>query len=389
MKKSLLVFIAICSLRLLNGCGSGSGTTHDIATHFSVTPTSATATAGIAFNLTVTALDSSNAVVSSYAGTVHFTSSDGQAALPADTALTNGMGNFSATLKTSGSQKITATSTIAGTSNPITVSAAPASQLTVSAPATATVRVAFSFTVNALDAYNNPATSYSGTVQFTSSDAKAVLPAKSPLQNGAGNFSATVENTGSQTITATDTVLGSLTGKSASIATTAPATLTITSGAPPNGTVDTTYGGTRVTYELCGPGGCYPCSPTPFPGTCGSWPACPHTRPCILRLVFSGFTLKATGGVPPYGWNASSLPPGLGVKAGHGEFDISGTPAPGSTATYKNVLITVNDSGTPPAQMAATYTIVISNPPIPVITAVPAPPAGAVSLPYSFTFAAR
>jgi len=353
-----------------------------------VAPASPTATAGASFNFTVTALDSSNAMVNSYAGTVHFTSSDGQAALPADTALTNGTGSYSATLKTAGGQTITVTATIAGTSTSITVSAAPVSQLSVSAPATATARVTFSFNVSALDPYNNPATSYAGTVKFTSSDAKAVLPGNSPLPGGAGNFSATAETTGSHTITATDTVTATLTGKSSSITTTAPAALAITSGAPPNGTVDKSYGGARVTYELCTAVGCHPCSPTPIPGTCGVWPSCPHTRPCILKLDFSGFTLNATGGVPPYGWNASSLPPGLSVQTESEEVDISGTPPAGSNATYSGVQVTVRDSGNPPANMAATYKIVISDPPPPVVNVIPAPPAGAVSLPYSFTFAA-
>lgn len=236
MKNALLAVVLISGLILLNGCGAGNTTPPPIqATHFSVTPVANTATAGTAFNFTVTALDSTNAVVPGYTGTVHFSSSDVQASLPVDTAITNGTGSYSATLKTAGGQTITATATILGSSNSITVSAAPASQLTVSAPATATARVTFSFTVSALDAYNNPATSYSGTVHFASSDAKAVLPANSPLPGGAGNFFATAESTGNQNITATDTVTGSLTGKSAPIATTASATLTITSGAPPSG----------------------------------------------------------------------------------------------------------------------------------------------------------
>ncbi len=57
------------------------------ATHFSVTAPG-TATAGSAFNITVTALDASNAVVTGYTGTVHFTSSDGQAVLPVNSTLT-------------------------------------------------------------------------------------------------------------------------------------------------------------------------------------------------------------------------------------------------------------------------------------------------------------
>jgi hypothetical protein len=387
MKKAQLLCISILGLCLLTNCG-GANPPRPLTTHFSVIPVANTATAGTPFSFTVTALDSLNAVVPTYAGTIHFTSSDGHAALPADTTITNGVGSYSATLKTAGSQTITATAAISGTSNSISVSAAPASQLVVSAPATATARVPFSFTVGALDGYNNPATSYAGTVHFASSDAKAVLPSNSTLPNGAGSFLATAESTGSQTITATDTAMGSLIGKSAPIATTAPANLAITSGAPPNGTVDKSYGGARVTYELCTAVGCQPCSPTPIPGTCGVWPSCPHTRPCILKLDFSGFTLNASGGVPPYGWNASSLPPGLSVQTETEEVDISGTPPAGSNATYSGVQVTVHDSGNPPANMAATYKIVINDPPPPVVNVIPAPPAGAVSLPYSFTFAA-
>jgi|GEM_PF-1190101 len=384
MKKSLLVIIAVCSLGLLVGCGSGPSTPPPVATHFSVAPATNAATAGTALNFTVTALDASNIAVPGYSGTVHFTSSDGQAALPADSSLTNGAGSYSATLKTAGGQTITATATIAGSSNSIIVSAAPASQLTVSAPTTATARVTFSFTVSALDAYNNPATSYSGTIHFASSDAKAVLPANSPLPGGAGNFFATAESTGNQNITATDTVTGSLTGKSAPIATTAPATLTITSGPPPNGTVDVAYGGGRMEYELCSLTGCFPCSRF-NPDTCGPYPPCGN-KPCILKVDFNGFKLGAIGGVPPYDWNASALPPGLSVQLESGEVDISGTPPVGSNATYSGVKVTVQDSGNPQTSTPATYTIIIHNPQPPTVNTDFPPSAGAINQPYSFNF---
>lgn len=389
MKQALLLLISVCSLCLLSACNSGSTTPPPMASHFSVTPAANMATAGASISFTVTALDSTNAVVPTYSGTVHFTSSDAQATLPADAALANGTGTYSAKLKTAGGQTITASASITGVSSSIAISAAPASQLTVSAPATATARVTFSFTVSALDPYNNPATSYSGTVHFTSSDAKTALPKDSPLPGGAGSFSATAESAGSQTITATDTVAGSLNGKSGSIATIAPAMLAITSGAPPNGTVDAPYGGARIGYELCGAaGGCYPCSRTPLPGTCGNWPPCGNSKPCIATLKFSGFALNATGGVPPYNWNASSLPPGLGVAPEYGMFFIRGTPPPGSNTTYSAVQVTVSDSGTPPAQTPATYAIVISNPLPPVVNITPALPAGGVNLPYTFNFTA-
>src|SRR5204863_6609045 len=105
--------------------GSITGTSNVItvsaaaATHFTVSAP-ASATAGSAFNFTVTALDQFNNTATGYAGTVHFTSSDGQAVVPVNSTLTSGAGTFSATLKTAGSQTITATdaaaASIAGTS---------------------------------------------------------------------------------------------------------------------------------------------------------------------------------------------------------------------------------------------------------------------------------
>ena len=215
MKKSLLVLISISSLRVLAACGG-----HPPATHFSVTAP-ATAATGTAVSFIVTALDASNRSTTNYSGTAHFTSTDGQAVLPANSMLANGTGTFSATLKTAGSQTITATDTvtasITGTSNSISVSAAAATHFSVTAPATATAGTAVSFTVTALDASNHPTTNYSGTAHFTSTDGQAVLPANSMLTNGMGSFLATLKTPGSQTITATDTVTASIAGTSNSI----------------------------------------------------------------------------------------------------------------------------------------------------------------------------
>lgn len=189
------------------------------ATHFSVSaPT--TAQPGTAFNFTVTALDVANNVAKSYRGTVHFSSTDAQAALSANSTLTNGVGSFSATLQTPGTQTITATDTvtsITGFSSSIDVSAGPATHFSVTAPATAQPGTAFNFTVTARDAANNGAGSYAGTVHFSSTDARAVLPPDSTLTDGMGIFRATLSTTGNQTIAATDTVTASITGTSNAI----------------------------------------------------------------------------------------------------------------------------------------------------------------------------
>ena len=192
------------------------------ATHFAVSaPVSATAGTQLAGGFTVTAQDAGNNTVTTYGGTVQFTSTDGLAVLPSNSTLINGVGTFNATLKQSGNQTITATDTvqsgITGTSNAISVGPASASHFLVNAPASATAGTPFSFTVAALDPYNNTDTNYAGTVHFTSSDGAASLPTDTTLVLGLGTPSATLNTTGPQTMTATDTVNGTITGTSGTI----------------------------------------------------------------------------------------------------------------------------------------------------------------------------
>ena len=143
--------------------------------------------AGVAGNFTVTALDAFGNTATGYTGTIHFSSSDSQAILPANYTFTAGDGGvhtFSATLKTAGSQSLiatdTATSSIAGTQT-ITVQPAAASSLRVAGfPSPIQAGVAGNFTVTALDAFGNTATGYTGTIHFTSSDSQADCPPTTP-----------------------------------------------------------------------------------------------------------------------------------------------------------------------------------------------------------------
>src|SRR5205823_3411004 len=144
----------------VNGFITGTSNTITVnpaaATHFAVSAP-ATATAGTAFAFTVTAQDAFNNTATVYGGTVHFTSTDAHAVLPANSTLTSGTGTFSATLTPAGTQTISATDTvtssITGTSNAVTVSAAAATHFAVSAPATALAGIPFSFTVTAQDQF--------------------------------------------------------------------------------------------------------------------------------------------------------------------------------------------------------------------------------------------
>jgi ELWxxDGT repeat protein len=177
----------------------------------------ATITAGAAGNFTVTAKKGDGTADTSYRGTVQFTSSDPQAVLPGNytfTAADNGVHTFSITLKTSGSQSITAGDTIvptgAGTEAGITVTAAAASRLTLAGfPSPITAGSAGSFIVTATDSYGNRATGYTGTVRFTSSDNKAVVPGNytfTTADAGTHSFSAMLKTAGTQSLTVTDTV---------------------------------------------------------------------------------------------------------------------------------------------------------------------------------------
>jgi parallel beta-helix repeat protein len=192
----------------------------------SVSASTAT-TAGTSFNTTVTALDPFGNTATSYLGTIHFTSSDGIAALPSDYTFASanaGAHTFSVTLKTAGIESVTATDTatssITGTQSSITVSPAAASNLQVVTPTTATAGAGFSGTVTAQDAYGNTATSYTGTVHFTSSDLAAALPADYTFTSGDAGvhpFSTTMYTAGVRSVTATDTVTSTITGKQAGI----------------------------------------------------------------------------------------------------------------------------------------------------------------------------
>jgi hypothetical protein len=183
--------------------------------------------AGVLFSLTLTAKDSYNNVVTNYNGTASFNSSDTSAVLPPDTTFINddaGKKVLAVTLKTKGTQTISAKdlngSSINGSSNAINVTCGTISSFNVSAPAVANPNTSFNFAISAMDSFSNVADNYTGTVHFTSSDVAAVLPANYTFQAGDyGNrvFSATLVNSGTQTITVGDATAATITGISSGI----------------------------------------------------------------------------------------------------------------------------------------------------------------------------
>ncbi len=187
-----------------------------------------TETAGTPESFTVTAYDQYGNEASGYTGTVHFTSSDNQAVLPANATIVageEGTASFTATLETAGTQSITATDTttssFTGTESGIVVEPAAAADFTIAGfPATDTAGTAGHVTVTAYDAYGNVATGYTGTVELSSSDSQAVLPSDytfTATDAGQHSFPVTLETAATQSITVTDTADTSLTATESGI----------------------------------------------------------------------------------------------------------------------------------------------------------------------------
>ena len=165
-------------------------------------------------------------------GAIHFTSDDTRAVLPADFTfhgLDYGTHQFTATLKTPG----TTTLTVSGsdylgpftTSASITVMLGAATHLSVVTTKSYVAGAAHSVTVKALDAGDNVDPTYRGTINFTSSDPKAVKPLDYTFTLGPSgddglhvfSYELTFKTAGTQWVRATDTDNASITGQSTGI----------------------------------------------------------------------------------------------------------------------------------------------------------------------------
>lgn len=205
-------------------------------------------TTGVPFSFTVTAMNG-NSVDPAYTGTVHFTSSDPAASLPADYTFTladAGTHTFSATMNTAGdlentsNRSITATDTvtpsITGT-DVTTVKWAPnvVRRIVIDVPEEVDRTVPFQGTVTARNADQQPVPGYTGTVHFTATNG-VVVPADytfTPADAGVHTFTFTANRGGQAVISVTDVAQPQL-GSSDSFAVSCPE---LTASASNNGPV--------------------------------------------------------------------------------------------------------------------------------------------------------
>jgi hypothetical protein len=193
-------------------------------------------TAGVAFNVTVNAVDANWNLIGTN-DTVSITSSDANAALPGNAALVSGTQTFSVTLKKAGTSTVSASDVtnagIAGNISPSLIvnpgafaklqilapgeTASPGSTTgKTGSPVVQTANVAFNVTVNAVDANWNLVSTASDTIGINSSDANASLPANAAFAGGTQVFSVTFKTSGTGTMTATDISDGTKTANTSS-----------------------------------------------------------------------------------------------------------------------------------------------------------------------------
>jgi hypothetical protein len=167
----------------------------------------------------VTAVDPYGNEDTSYRGTIHFTSGDALASLPADYSFTSSDGGAhgfanALVLRTAGVQSLVATDTTASSITGaalVSVAPGPAALLAITTPNGATASSPFMVALEARDAFGNRATGYPGTVTLSSNDGQASLPSAYTFTGGnAGfknDFSATLKTAGTRTISAADGTL--------------------------------------------------------------------------------------------------------------------------------------------------------------------------------------
>jgi hypothetical protein len=184
-------------------------------TGFSMSASSSSVAAGTGVTITITAIDTSGATSTSFAGTVHLTSTDSQIAAQDVTfgASDHGVKTATVTPKTAGTVGVFAKDTASQLSGSTQLTVGPASPdhcIASGAPAAARAGDALSVRVTVFDAFGNASTNYTGTVTLTSSDGLASLPAPytfGAADNGAHDFSVRLGTVGSDSVGSGDGTL--------------------------------------------------------------------------------------------------------------------------------------------------------------------------------------
>jgi len=168
---------------------------------------------GSPFAVTITAADAFGNPDTSFAGSLHITSTDVHtgtdpsfaAFYPIDTTLTNGVVNLTPTFMTPGTQTVSASGPLSGNTGALTIAVGATAHFRIGVHPPYVAGTPASFPLQATDAAGNFTSSYNGTAAITSSDLTATLPAPVTFVNGLSSAPVTFNTAGATTLTVTDT----------------------------------------------------------------------------------------------------------------------------------------------------------------------------------------
>ena len=198
--------------------------------HYVFNTISSPQTAGSSFTLTITAKASNGNTITSYTGRPTLSISTGTINPTITGAFSNGIwtGTVTTTGAGSGVTIMATDGSHSGMSNSFNVNSGAANRLVVSSETSQVAGVAFSVTITAKDSYGNTATSYTGRVHFSSSDAGSGVSLPNDYKFQPGDLGIHTFTNGVTlmtvatgiSVTATDTVTGSIAGSQTGIAVT-------------------------------------------------------------------------------------------------------------------------------------------------------------------------
>ena len=151
----------------------------------------AAATAGQQVGFNLRAVDASGATAASYTGTVTFTSTDPAALLPAPYTYKlsdTGVHHFETYFHTAGTANLAVSDGTLGSRMAFSVGAGAATQVRIDAPSTVLAGDALTATATTLDTYGNAATTYTGALHMSCSDANAQFTANAITVQGVARF---------------------------------------------------------------------------------------------------------------------------------------------------------------------------------------------------------
>ncbi|HEX4933537.1 MAG TPA: hypothetical protein VFV33_10190, partial [Gemmatimonadaceae bacterium] len=199
------------SVRIIAEDGAASGmsdaftvSAEGVLDHFTIAPVGGSRVAGVPFAISITARDRFGNALTSFSGTASLSTNGGAITPPVTPPFASGVATMDVTLTLAGARSITAASGGAtGTGNTFTLDPGPAAQFAITTSASPVAGVPFALALQALDAYGNAASGFSGTVAL-GVDAGTISPLTSnPFTGGMLTQDVTVTGAGARTISAT------------------------------------------------------------------------------------------------------------------------------------------------------------------------------------------